>query len=124
MLYISRSWEGTPVRRRGREINGGGSMRSMRLGLALAAMSAVLLTACGGASQSAGGDISKASGTIRFSGWTSTPGEDELAAFHVKYPNITVTYEPVPKDFRTKLKAQLASGTEPDAFYVEQGDAA
>src|ERR1700694_1433705 len=100
-------------------------MRSMRLGLALAAMSAVLLTACGGSSTSSAG----ASGTIRFSGWTSTPAEDqllkdELAAFKVKYPNIKVTYEPVPKDFRTKLKAQLASGTEPDAFYVELGDAA
>jgi len=104
-------------------------MRSMRLGLALAAMSAVLLTACGGASQSAGGDISKASGSIRLSGWTSTPAEDKLltdqiAAFQVKYPNIKVAYEPVPQDFRTKLKAQLASGTEPDVFYVEIGDAA
>ena len=99
-------------------------MRSMRLGLALAAMSAVLLTACGGSS-SAGG----ASGTVRLSGWTSTPAEDKLltdqiAAFQVAYPNIKVTYEPVPKDFRTKLKAQLASGTEPDVFYVELGDAA
>jgi multiple sugar transport system substrate-binding protein len=95
----------------------------MRLGVALAAISAVLLTACGG---SGGG---AASGTVRFSGWTSTPAEDklltdEIAAFQVKYPNIKVTYEPVPKDFRTKLKAQLASGTEPDAFYVELGDAA
>jgi multiple sugar transport system substrate-binding protein len=100
-------------------------MRSMRLSLALAAISAVVLTACG-ASNNAGG---AASGTIRFSGWTSTPAEDklltdEIAAFQVKYPNIKVTYEPVPKDFRTKLKAQLASGTEPDAFYVELGDAA
>jgi len=101
-------------------------MRSMRLGLALAVMSAVLLAACGGSSTSSGG---AASGTIRFSGWTSTPAEDqllkdELAAFKVKFPNINVTYEPVPQDFRTKLKAQLASGTEPDAFYVELGDAA
>ena len=104
-------------------------MRSTRLGLALAAIAAVVLTACGGASQSAGGDISKASGTVRLSGWTSTPAEDklltdEIAAFQLKYPNIKVTYEPVPQDFRTKLKAQLASGTEPDVFYVEIGDAA
>ena len=100
-------------------------MRSMRLGLALAAMSAVLLTACGGSSSSSAG----ASGTVRLSGWTSTPAEDKLltdqiAAFELAYPNIKVTYEPVPKDFRTKLKAQLASGTEPDVFYVELGDAA
>src|ERR1700737_1151831 len=126
MLYISRSWEGIPVRRRGRETNGGGSMRSMRLGLALAVMSAVLLAACGGSSTSSGG---AASGTIRFSGWTSTPAEDqllkdELAAFKGKFPNINVTYEPVPQDFRTKLKAQPAGGPEPDAFYVELGDAA
>jgi multiple sugar transport system substrate-binding protein len=97
----------------------------MRLGLALTATAAVLLTACGGANNAGGG----ASGSIRFSGWTSTPAEDklltdELDAFKAKYPNIKVTYEPVPKDFRTKLKAQLASGTEPDAFYVELGDAA
>jgi multiple sugar transport system substrate-binding protein len=89
-------------------------------------MAAVLLTACGGSNNAGGG---AASGNIRFSGWTSTPAEDklltdELAAFKTKYPNINVTYEPVPKDFRTKLKAQLASGTEPDAFYVELGDAA
>jgi len=100
-------------------------MRSTRLGLALAAMAAVLLTACGGTSSSGAG----ASGTVRLSGWTSTPAEDKLltdqiASFQVAYPNIKVTYEPVPKDFRTKLKAQLASGTEPDVFYVELGDAA
>src|SRR6202171_3298291 len=123
--YTYLGWEGTPGRRRGREINGGGSMRSTRLGLALAAMAAVLLTACGGSSTSGGG----ASGTVRLSGWTSSPAEDKLltdqiAAFQVAYPNIKVTYEPVPKDFRTKLKAQLASGTEPDVFYVELGDAA
>jgi len=100
-------------------------MRSMRLGIALAAIGAVLLTGCGGGNNAGGA----ASGTIRFSGWTSTPAEDklltdEIASFQTKYPNIKVTYEPVPKDFRTKLKAQLASGTEPDAFYVELGDAA
>src|SRR3982074_1486669 len=121
-IYLDR--KGTPCASERMGITGGGSMRSRRLGVALAAMAAVLLTACGG-SRSRGGR----SGTIRFSGWTSTPAEDklltdELKAFHVQYPNINVTYEPVPKDFRTKLKAQLASGTEPDAFYVELGDAA
>jgi multiple sugar transport system substrate-binding protein len=104
-------------------------MLRLRFGLVLGLASTLLLVACGGGTTTASYDPTKVSGTIRLSGWTSSPAEDKLltdqvAAFQVKYPNIKVTYEPVAQDFRTKLKAQLASGTEPDVFYLELGDAA
>lgn len=104
-------------------------MRPRHLGVVLGVVGPMLLAACGSGGGQSSSDINNASGTVRLSGWTSTPAEDKLltdqvAAFQQKYPKITVTYEPVAQDFRTKLLAQLASGTEPDVFYLELGDAA
>ena len=105
-------------------------MRRLRFGLVLGVGSTLLLAACGGGGTSNQSfDPTTVSGTVRLSGWTSSPSEDKLltdqvAAFQQAYPKIKVTYEPVAQDFRTKLKAQLASGTEPDVFYLELGDAA
>jgi multiple sugar transport system substrate-binding protein len=98
-----------------------------RSALAVAALG-LLLSECAGTTGGGTLDPNSVSGTIRLSGWTSSPAEDKLltdqvAAFQQKYPKIKVNYEPVPQDFRTKLKAQLASGSEPDVFYVEIGDA-
>ena len=105
-------------------------MLRLRLGLVLGVASTLLLAACGGGGTSNQAfDPTTVSGTVRLSGWTSSPSEDklltdEVAAFQAKYPKITVNYEPVPKDFTDKLKAQMAAATEPDVFYVELGEAA
>lgn len=32
---------------------------------------------------------------------------------------MTVNYTPVPSDFQTKMKAQMAGGSAPDVFYVD-----
>jgi multiple sugar transport system substrate-binding protein len=61
--------------------------------------------------------------TITFSGW-GDPSEqkvytDSIARFKTVCPDVTVNYNPIPSDFQTKLKAQMAGGTAPDVFYVD-----
>jgi multiple sugar transport system substrate-binding protein len=82
----------------------------------------------GGASASAAGGIpideDAVSGTVRFSGWQSSPSEEELlsqtiAAFEEKYPNITVKYEPIPTGYTEQMTAQFSSHEPPDLFYVQ-----
>src|SRR5207245_3925234 len=105
-------------------------MRRLRFGLMLGVASTMLLAACGGGGTSNQAfDPTTITGTVRLSGWTSSPGEYkrltvQVAAVEATYPKIEVAYEPVPQDFTTKLKAQMAAGTEPDVFYVELGEAA
>src|SRR5882672_8411570 len=42
-----------------------------------------------------------------------------LDAFHAKYPNITVKYDPTnPPDYNATLQTQLTSGTGPDVMYL------
>ncbi len=61
--------------------------------------------------------------TITFSGWGDETEQkiykDSIARFNKVCPNVTVKYEPIPADFQTKLKAQMAGGTAPDVFYVD-----
>jgi multiple sugar transport system substrate-binding protein len=62
--------------------------------------------------------------TLTVSGWSSTPAEDALVkqgfdAFHQKYPNITVQWSPIPGDYPTKMRANVASGNVPDVFYLQ-----
>ncbi|MGI8586518.1 MAG: ABC transporter substrate-binding protein [Chloroflexia bacterium] len=61
--------------------------------------------------------------TIRISTWGDTSEQAVnramLDRFKQVYPNITVTYEPQPDNYTTKLKAQISGKTEPDVFYVE-----
>lgn len=61
--------------------------------------------------------------TITFSGWGDETEQkiyrDSIARFQKVCPTITVKYEPIPADFQTKLKAQMAGGTAPDVFYVD-----
>jgi len=61
--------------------------------------------------------------TLTVSGWTSTPAEDALvkqglADFMKKYPNITVTWNPIPSNYQTKMRANVASNNVPDVFYL------
>jgi multiple sugar transport system substrate-binding protein len=64
--------------------------------------------------------------TLTVSGWSSTPAEDALVkqgfdAFHAKYPNITVQWSPIPGDYPTKMRANVASSNVPDVFYLQPG---
>jgi multiple sugar transport system substrate-binding protein len=61
--------------------------------------------------------------TITFSGWGDETEQkiyrDSIDRFASVCPGVTVNYEPIPADFQTKLKAQMAGGTAPDVFYVD-----
>jgi len=61
--------------------------------------------------------------TITFSGWGDETEQqiyrDSIDRFKKICPGVTVNYEPIPADFQTKLKAQMAGGTAPDVFYVD-----
>ena len=99
-------------------------MRSMRLGLALAAVGSVLLTACGGTTSGGGATVeSDVSGTIRAANWGGNPTENALVKkyekdFMAKYPKIKVTQEEIPDKFEDKIKTEMSAGNEPDAMYV------
>jgi multiple sugar transport system substrate-binding protein len=63
--------------------------------------------------------------TLRVSSWgdTSEQGVNQAAfnRFKQVYPDVTITYEPVPSDYQTKLLNQVKGGSEPDVFYVDPG---
>ncbi len=61
---------------------------------------------------------------IRLSGWASSPSETALLEsllyrFSVENPDIVVKYEPITGDYKQALLTAIASGTEPDIFYVD-----
>lgn len=60
---------------------------------------------------------------ITFSGWGDESEQkvykDTIERFKTICPDVTVNYTPIPSDFQTKLKAQMAGGTAPDVFYVD-----
>jgi multiple sugar transport system substrate-binding protein len=60
---------------------------------------------------------------IVFSGWGDETEQqiyrDSIARFAEVCPAVTVDYQPIPADFQVKLKASMAGGTAPDAFYVD-----
>ncbi|MCL4559745.1 MAG: sugar ABC transporter substrate-binding protein [Chloroflexi bacterium] len=65
----------------------------------------------------------EAGATITFSGW-GDPSEqsvyrDSIVRFNEVCPGVTVNYNPIPTNFQTKLKAEMAAGTAPDVFYVD-----
>ena len=104
----------------------------------LAAM--ILLTACqgsddspGAAASGAGGggggaeaieiDETAISGEVRLSGGRSSDAEEALleetlAAFSEAYPDIEVTYEPIPEGYAENMIGQFSAGDPPDLFYV------
>lgn len=61
--------------------------------------------------------------TIVFSGWGDQTEQqiykDSIERFKAICPNVTVDYQPIPDKFQDKLKAQMAGGTAPDVFYVD-----
>ncbi len=62
--------------------------------------------------------------TLTVSGWSSTPAEDALVQqnlhnFEASHPNIKVNWSPIPGDYPTKMRANVASGTVPDVFYLQ-----
>jgi multiple sugar transport system substrate-binding protein len=57
--------------------------------------------------------------TLTVSGWTSTPAEDALVqqglnGFMQQHPNIKVTWSPIPQNYQTKMRANVAAGAVPD----------
>lgn len=60
---------------------------------------------------------------ITFSGWGDEAEQqvyrDSIERFKSICPGVTVNYTPVPSDFQTKMKAQMAGGSAPDVFYVD-----
>lgn len=58
-----------------------------------------------------------------FSGWGDETEQkvwrDSIARFNQVYPNVKVDYQPIPSDFQTKVKAQMAAGTAPDVMYID-----
>jgi multiple sugar transport system substrate-binding protein len=60
---------------------------------------------------------------ITFSGWGDPTEQqiyrDSITRFNQFYPGVKVDYQPIPSNFQAKLKAQMAGGTAPDVFYVD-----
>lgn len=108
---------------------------------------AALLTACGGDNGGSGGTGNGAKGpqnaliacpanttsstakaesgtiTLNVGGFSSSPAEDALVqqglnSFMKKYPNIKATFTAIPGDYETKMRANVASNSLPDVFYV------
>ena len=66
--------------------------------------------------------------TVRLTGWTSSPVEQELfeevlADFQAATPNVTLEYEPITGDYFTKLQTDIAAGTVADVFYLNDLEA-
>jgi multiple sugar transport system substrate-binding protein len=62
--------------------------------------------------------------TLTVSGWSSTPAEDALVqqnlkSFEALHPNIHINWSPIPGDYPTKMRANVASGNVPDVFYMQ-----
>jgi multiple sugar transport system substrate-binding protein len=61
---------------------------------------------------------------VRLSGWASSPAETALLEsllyrFSTENPDINVKYEPITGDYKQALLTAIASGTEPDVFYMD-----
>jgi len=98
-------------------------MRSMRLGLALAALGSVVLAACGGGSTSSATNAADVTATLRAANWGGNPTENALvkkyeADFMTAYPKIKITQEEIPTNFEDKIKTEMSANNEPDAMYV------
>lgn len=61
--------------------------------------------------------------TIVFSGWGDDSEQqiykDSIERFKEVCPSVTVDFQPIPDNFQDKMKAQMAGGTAPDVFYVD-----
>jgi len=64
--------------------------------------------------------------SLTVAGWSSSPAEDALVQqalnqFMQQNPNIKVTWQVIPGDYPTKMRANVASGNVPDVFYLQPG---
>lgn len=113
-------------------------MKSLKI-LSGVCLIAILLSACGGGTpttvatqppqtiiQTKVVEVPATKTEVRLSGWASSPSETALLEsllyrFSVENPDILVKYEPITGDFRQVLLTGIASGTEPDVFYMDIG---
>jgi multiple sugar transport system substrate-binding protein len=63
--------------------------------------------------------------TLVVTTWGADPSEikldqDGFNSFMQKYPNIKISYQPIPANYDQKMQANVASGNVPDVFYVDQ----
>lgn len=61
---------------------------------------------------------------VRLSGWASSPAETALLEsllyrFSLEHPDIVVKYEPITGDFWATMATLVASGEEPDIYYMD-----
>lgn len=61
--------------------------------------------------------------TLTVSGSASSPSEDALVQqnlqrFEMLHPSIKINWSPIPGDYATKMRANVASNTVPDVFYL------
>ena len=60
---------------------------------------------------------------LTFSGWGDETEQkiyrDSITRFQALCSGVTVDYQPIPDKFQDKMKAQMAGGTAPDVFYVD-----
>lgn len=61
--------------------------------------------------------------TLTVSGFSSSPAEDaqvkdNLQRFTRQYPNIKINWAPIPGDYPTKMRSEVASNSQPDVFYL------
>lgn len=65
----------------------------------------------------------EAGASLVFSGWGDETEQqvyrDSIERFSAVCPDVSVDYQPVPAEFQDKMKAQMAGGTAPDVFYVD-----
>ncbi|MCC6260491.1 MAG: extracellular solute-binding protein [Anaerolineales bacterium] len=82
--------------------------------LSILILASLVLTACG---TPAPKDV-----TLTLGSWRTddvAAWEAITTAFHAKYPNITVKFDPTnPPDYNATLRSQLETGTGPDLFFV------
>lgn len=81
---------------------------------------------CPGSPNTTAAPAEKGSVTLTVAGWTSTPAEDALVQqnlqnFEKLHPNIKVVWSPITGDYPTKMRANVASNTVPDVFYLQPG---
>jgi len=105
--------------------------RSLAFTTAVSVAALSLLSTTGLAQSPSGGatgwDPNAVTGTVKLSGWESSPAEGEalqatLDAFAAAYPNIKVEYAPLPS-YPEAMAANFAARDVPDLFYVN-GDVA
>ncbi|GCF07534.1 ABC transporter substrate-binding protein [Dictyobacter arantiisoli] len=79
---------------------------------------------CPGSTNTTAASAESGTVTLTVSGWTSTPAEDALVQknlqnFEASHPTIKVKWSPISGDYTTKMRANVASNSVPDVFYLQ-----